>query len=139
MSDWTDAALQTATAVDPAYAAPDVAAGAAPAADAARSSRAAWFAENFTKLQANVESFIRGKSAVVRMALVCLMAEGHLLVDDIPGVGKTALAKSVANSIHGSFSRVQFTPDLLPSDVTGTQVWNANTREFEFRPGPIFA
>src|SRR5262249_28088931 len=99
----------------------------------------AWFAQNFAKLQANVEAFIRGKSSVVRMALVCLMAEGHLLIDDIPGVGKTALAKSIANSIQGSFSRVQFTPDLLPSDVTGTQVWNANTREFEFRPGPIFA
>jgi MoxR-like ATPase len=134
MSDWTNAAPA-------AYDTPGggTATGVAPATDSARSSRAAWFAENFTKLQANVESFIRGKSSVVRMALVCLMAEGHLLIDDIPGVGKTALAKSVANSFHGSFSRVQFTPDLLPSDVTGTQVWNANTREFEFRPGPIFA
>src|SRR6476620_4932380 len=111
----------------------------APATDSARASRAAWFAENFAKVQNNVETFIRGKSSVVRMALVCLMAEGHLLIDHIPGVGKTALAKSIANSIHGSFARVQFTPDLLPSDVTGTQVWNANTREFEFRPGPVFA
>jgi MoxR-like ATPase len=133
MSDWN---AQTATAPEAARPAPD--AGGA-GGDSARASRAAWFAQNFAKLQANVEAFIRGKSSVVRMALVCLMAEGHLLIDDIPGVGKTALAKSIANSIQGSFSRVQFTPDLLPSDVTGTQVWNANTREFEFRPGPIFA
>jgi MoxR-like ATPase len=125
MTDWSTQQPATATAV--------------PAADSARSSRAAWFANQFTLLQANVESFIRGKSSVVRMALVCLMAEGHLLIDDIPGVGKTALAKSIANSIHGSFSRIQFTPDLLPSDVSGTQIWNASTREFEFRPGPIFA
>ncbi len=126
MSEWSNSAAPQAVA-------------AAPITDAARSSRAAWFADNFVKLQGNVESFIRGKTAVVRMALVCMMAEGHLLIDDIPGVGKTALAKSMANSIHGSFSRIQFTPDLLPSDVTGTQIWNANTREFEFRPGPIFA
>jgi MoxR-like ATPase len=112
---------------------------AAPSADAGRASRAGWFANNFSALQHNVESFIRGKSSVVRMALVCMMAEGHLLIDDIPGVGKTSLAKSIANSFEGSFARIQFTPDLLPSDVTGTQVWNANTREFEFRPGPIFA
>ena len=67
------------------------------------------------------------------------MAEGHLLIDDIPGVGKTALAKSIANSIHGSFARVQFTPDLLPSDVVGVNVFNRASGDFEYRPGPIFA
>jgi MoxR-like ATPase len=101
--------------------------------------RAAWFADRFGKLQANVEGFIRGKSSVVRMALVCMMAEGHLLIDDVPGTGKTSLAKAIANSIDGSMNRIQFTPDLLPSDVTGTQIYNSNSTEFEFRPGPVFA
>ena len=101
--------------------------------------RAAWFAERFAKLQANIEGFIRGKSAVVRMALVCMMAEGHLLIDDVPGTGKTSLAKAIAHSMEGSMNRIQFTPDLLPSDVTGTQIYNTNSTDFEFRPGPVFA
>ncbi|MEZ5232348.1 MAG: MoxR family ATPase [Acidimicrobiales bacterium] len=98
-----------------------------------------WFAEQFRVLQHNVEQFIRGKTNVVHLALVALLSEGHLLIDDIPGVGKTSLAKAIANSIEGTMTRVQFTPDLLPSDLTGTQIWNMNTRNFEFRAGPVFA
>jgi MoxR-like ATPase len=98
-----------------------------------------WFAEQFDTLHRAIETFIYGKSTVVQLALVCLLGEGHLLIDDIPGVGKTSLAKAISNSIEGSMTRVQFTPDLLPTDLTGTQVWNMNTREFEFRPGPVFA
>ena len=102
-------------------------------------SQAQWFAERFADLQANIEGFIKGKSSAVRLALICLFAEGHLLIDDIPGVGKTSLARAIANSITGSVTRIQFTPDLLPTDVTGSQIWNANSREFEFRAGPVFA
>jgi MoxR-like ATPase len=75
----------------------------------------------------------------VRLALVCLFAEGHLLIEDVPGVGKTSMAKALARSIDGTWSRIQFTPDLLPSDVTGVSVWNRVANEFEFRPGGVFA
>jgi MoxR-like ATPase len=139
MSDWSSSDVRYD---GPGAAAPGPATTAAPPVpgpDSGRSARAAWFAQRFGDLHGNIESFIKGKSSVVRMALVCLMAEGHLLIDDIPGVGKTSLAKAIANSMSGSMNRIQFTPDLLPSDVTGTQIWNANSREFEFRPGPIFA
>jgi MoxR-like ATPase len=97
------------------------------------------FAEQFDSLLANIEGFIRGKRDVVRLALVCLVAEGHVLVNDIPGVGKTSLARCIANSIEGSVTRVQFTPDLLPSDITGVQVFNSGTASFDFHPGPVFA
>ncbi|MGW4210676.1 AAA family ATPase [Lentzea sp. NPDC004789] len=97
------------------------------------------FRENFNALQDNVEQFVRGKSEVVRLALTCLFAEGHLLIEDVPGVAKTSLAKALAGSVGGDFQRVQFTPDLLPSDVTGVEVFNPRTLEFEFRKGPVFA
>jgi len=87
----------------------------------------------------NVERVIIGKHEEVEMALVAMLCRGHVLIEDVPGVGKTVLAKSLAKSIGCSFRRIQFTPDLLPSDVTGVSVFNQKTREFEFRPGPIMA
>jgi MoxR-like ATPase len=101
--------------------------------------RANWFAERYNELAENIESFIRGKPEVVRMALVCMLAEGHLLIDDVPGVGKTSLAKAISQSIDGAMRRIQFTPDLLPSDVIGVQVYDAGKREFVFHPGAVFA
>jgi len=86
-----------------------------------------------------VESVIDGKAEAVRLALIVLLAEGHLLIEDVPGVGKTMLAKALARSIDCSVRRVQFTPDLLPSDITGVNAYNQERREFEFKPGPIFA
>jgi MoxR-like ATPase len=97
------------------------------------------FGALFDALLANVEHVIQGKQEPVRLALVCLFAEGHLLIEDVPGVGKTSMAKAVARSIDGTWSRIQFTPDLLPSDVTGVSVWNRVENEFEFRPGGVFA
>ncbi|MBI5876658.1 MAG: MoxR family ATPase [Chloroflexi bacterium] len=87
----------------------------------------------------NVERVIVGKRAEVSLALVSLLCKGHVLIEDVPGVGKTMLAKAFARSIGCSFKRIQFTPDLLPSDVTGISVFNQQSREFEFRPGPIMA
>jgi MoxR-like ATPase len=101
--------------------------------------RAAWFAERYNELARNIESFIRGKPEVIRMALVCMLAEGHLLIDDVPGVGKTSLAKAISQSIDGAMQRIQFTPDLLPSDVTGVLLYDAGKREFVFHPGAVFA
>jgi MoxR-like ATPase len=88
---------------------------------------------------ANVERVIVGKHDEVRLALVALLCRGHLLIEDVPGTGKTVLAKSIARSLGCTFRRIQFTPDLLPSDVTGLSIYNQKTREFEFRPGPIHA
>lgn len=90
-------------------------------------------------IMANIEQVIEGKSATVRLALAVLLAEGHLLIEDVPGVGKTKLAKALARSIDCSVRRIQFTPDLLPSDVTGVSVYNQETRDFEFKPGAVFA
>ena len=86
-----------------------------------------------------VETVISGKPAAIRLALTVLLAEGHVLIEDVPGVGKTQLAKALARSIDCSVRRVQFTPDLLPSDITGVSAYNQEIREFEFKPGPIFA
>jgi MoxR-like ATPase len=88
---------------------------------------------------ANIEQVIEGKTASVRLALAVLLAEGHLLIEDVPGVGKTKLAKALARSIDCSVRRIQFTPDLLPSDVTGVSVYNQETHDFEFKPGAVFA
>src|SRR5205085_901114 len=97
------------------------------------------FAEGFEAVAQNVAAVIQGKNEAIRLALVCLMAEGHLLIEDVPGVGKTSLAKALAASLGCSWGRIQFTPDLLPSDVTGVTVYNRATGTFEFRPGGIFA
>ncbi|MGB0098800.1 MAG: AAA family ATPase, partial [Nocardioides sp.] len=91
------------------------------------------------RVRANIERVIEGKPDVVNASLVVLLAEGHLLIEDVPGVGKTMLSKALARSIDCSVRRIQFTPDLLPSDVTGVSVFNQNSREFEFRPGGVFA
>jgi MoxR-like ATPase len=91
------------------------------------------------EVQAAIESVIEGKTAVVRTALAVLLAQGHLLVEDVPGVGKTMLAKALARSIDCSVRRIQFTPDLLPSDITGVSIYNQETRDFEFKPGAVFA
>jgi MoxR-like ATPase len=99
----------------------------------------ATFSERFDRIATNVEKVIQGKRDVIELVLLALVAEGHVLVEDVPGVGKTQLAKSVARSIDSIFNRIQFTPDLLPSDVTGVSVWDRNLSEFEFKPGPIFA
>src|SRR5437867_4535141 len=107
----------------------------------AREKTEAWqrFAERFREIADNVKQVIQGKDQEVRLALVCLVAEGHLLIEDVPGVGKTMLAKSVARSIDCSFRRIQFTPDLLPTDVTGVNVYNQERGDFEFKPGAVFA
>ena len=91
------------------------------------------------RILTNVDRVIIGKAQETRLALVCLLARGHLLIEDVPGVGKTMLARALARSTGCTFQRIQFTPDLLPSDVTGVSVFNQGTRDFEFRPGPIMA
>jgi MoxR-like ATPase len=97
------------------------------------------FAEIAARLAGNVSTVVLGKPEVVRLAVTALLAEGHVLLEDVPGVGKTTLARAVAASVHGQWRRVQFTPDLLPADVTGVTVFNQGTQGFEFHPGPIFA
>jgi MoxR-like ATPase len=97
------------------------------------------FAQLFDAIAANVERVIRGKPEAIELAVVCLVAEGHLLIEDVPGVGKTRLAKALAASIDCTWKRVQCTPDLLPSDVTGTTVWHRGKDAFEFHPGPVFS
>jgi MoxR-like ATPase len=97
------------------------------------------FAGLVTRLAANIEAIVLGKPQVVRLALTALLAEGHILLEDVPGVGKTTLARAIAASVQGQWRRIQFTPDLLPSDVTGVTIFNQGTRGFEFHPGPVFA
>jgi len=95
--------------------------------------------ETSNRVKDNVERVIVGKGEVVELAIVTLLCEGHLLLEDVPGIGKTVLAKSVARSLGCSFRRIQCTPDLLPSDITGTYVYNQKTADFEYRPGPVMA
>jgi MoxR-like ATPase len=95
--------------------------------------------ESGERVLSNVERVIVGKHREVRLALVALLCRGHLLIEDVPGTGKTVLAKAIARSLGCSFRRIQFTPDLLPSDVTGLSIYNQKVQEFEFRPGPIMA
>jgi MoxR-like ATPase len=93
----------------------------------------------FLALQDNVSKVLRGKEDTVRLAVACFLSEGHLLIEDLPGTGKTSLARAMAQSIGGTVRRVQFTPDLLPSDITGVSVFRPNEGEFVFRPGPAFS
>jgi MoxR-like ATPase len=97
------------------------------------------FASRFRQVEDNVERVVRGKHGEIRLALVALIAEGHLLIEDVPGVGKTMLAKAIARSIDCSFRRIQFTPDMLPTDITGVNVFNQEHGDFEFKPGAVFA
>jgi len=99
----------------------------------------AWFGEHFTAIADNIEHVIQGQRETVELTASCLIAGGHALIEDVPGVGKTLLAKSLARSIDCSFQRIQFTPDLLPSDVTGVSVWDREAGDFVFRSGPVFA
>jgi MoxR-like ATPase len=98
-----------------------------------------WFGRRFGAITDNIERVIQGKRETIELVTICLLAGGHLLIEDVPGVGKTLLAKSLARSIDCSFQRIQFTPDLLPSDVTGVSVWDRDASNFVFRPGPVFA
>lgn len=94
--------------------------------------------EKIERLKHNLSRTIVGKGDAIRLTLVALLSGGHALLEDVPGVGKTLLAKSIARSIAGEFQRIQCTPDLLPTDITGTNIWNPSTGEFEFLPGPVF-
>ena len=100
---------------------------------------AAWFADTFTRIVDNVGQALLGKEDVVRLALTTMLAEGHLLLEDAPGTGKTALARALAATVQGTHSRIQFTPDLLPSDITGVTIFDQKSREWEFHAGPVFA
>ena len=101
--------------------------------------QATWFADAFNKLVGNVDQAILGKSNVIRLVVTALLSDGHVLLEDVPGTGKTVLAKAIANTLDGSNSRIQFTPDLLPSDVTGVTIYDQGKGIFEFHKGPIFA
>ncbi len=98
-----------------------------------------WFTERFVEIGTNIARVIQGKSDVIDLMVTAMIAEGHVLIEDVPGVGKTQLAKSLARSIDGTFHRIQFTPDLLPADLTGVSIWDRQRGKFVFRRGPIFA
>lgn len=98
-----------------------------------------WYAETFDTLVSNVSGAVLGKTHVVSLAVTALAAGGHLLLEDVPGTGKTSLARALANTVQGSHNRIQFTPDLLPSDVTGTSIYDPMKQQFDFHAGPVFA
>ncbi len=98
--------------------------------------QSAWFAETFNGLVANVSRAVLGADRPVRLVLTAMVAEGHVLLEDAPGTGKTSLAKAISASVQGTHQRIQFTPDLLPSDVTGVTIWDQGARTFQFHPGP---
>jgi MoxR-like ATPase len=101
--------------------------------------QAAWFQTTFEQLVANVGEAVLGKSRVIRLSVTCMLTEGHLLLEDAPGTGKTQLARAIAATVQGSHQRIQFTPDLLPSDVTGVTIYDQASHKFDFHRGPIFA
>jgi MoxR-like ATPase len=101
--------------------------------------QARWFSDTFASIVRNIERVILGKTEAIRLSVTCMLAEGHLLLEDFPGTGKTTLARSIAQTVQGNHSRIQFTPDLLPSDVTGVTIFDQQTSSFEFHQGPIFA
>jgi MoxR-like ATPase len=101
--------------------------------------QAQWFAQAFTQMVDNCDRAVLGKQHVIRLALTCMLSEGHLLLEDFPGTGKTQLARAMAGTVQGTNSRIQFTPDLLPSDVTGVTIFDPSKQTFDFHPGPIFA
>jgi MoxR-like ATPase len=101
--------------------------------------QAQWFEQAFTQMVQNVEKAVLGKDHVIRLALTCMLSEGHLLLEDFPGTGKTQLARALSGTVQGTNSRIQFTPDLLPSDVTGVTIYDPSKQQFDFHPGPIFA
>jgi MoxR-like ATPase len=105
----------------------------------AQADQISWFAETFEHLVDNISVAVLGKRHVVSLAVTCLAAGGHLLLEDVPGTGKTSLARALANTVQGSHSRIQFTPDLLPADVTGVSIYDPLKSQFEFHPGPVFA
>jgi len=101
--------------------------------------QARWFSDTFASIVRNIERVILGKTEAIRLSVTCMLAEGHLLLEDYPGTGKTTLARSIAQTVQGNHSRIQFTPDLLPSDVTGVTIFDQQSSTFEFHQGPIFA
>jgi MoxR-like ATPase len=100
---------------------------------------AQWFAQTFSSLVGNIGQAVLGKPRTISLAITCMLSEGHLLLEDFPGTGKTSLAKALSATVQGSSSRIQFTPDLLPSDVTGVTIYDQKTQQFDFHKGPIFA
>ncbi|GAB3441337.1 MoxR family ATPase [Phycicoccus ginsengisoli] len=101
--------------------------------------QAQWFEQAFRQMVDNVEKAVLGKEHVIRLALTCMLSEGHILLEDFPGTGKTQLARALAGTVKGTNNRIQFTPDLLPSDVTGVTIYDPSKQTFDFHPGPIFA